>query len=574
MRVPMSNVLYYGDNLPVLRKWVADETVDLVYLDPPFNSKRMYNQIFKGSEAQAGIFKDYWEWDDVAEAAYREITGAGSRAPRALVILLEALYRVLEKDRDTLGYLSLMSQRLLELHRVLKPTGSLYLHCDPTASHHLRLILDAIFDAENFLSEIVWKRYGAHGDARRYGAVHDNILFYGKSKDVAFTKQFVPYTEEYAASRFKFVDKDGRRYQEQNLSSPNPRPNLTYPYTASNGVTYHPHKNGWKCELERMRELDREGRLHFPKDPKGRLRLKMYLDECEGVPLQDVWTDIIFGSSSKERIGWPTQKPRELLERIVQASSKLGDLVLDPFCGCGTTIEACERLGREWFGIDVAPEAVDIIRERMAKIGADVNVKGWPEDMRGAVRLAKDDKVGFQRWAVFKAGGRLPDGRQYKGGADGGVDGEILYSDGDRKQRAIISVKAGGVGADDIRVLRNVVQDTRSQMGIYVSMLEPTKAMRDIAREGGFITDSKGREYRKIQLLTIEQIIDKGEAPDLPGHNVTPDSVRPEPRKGENLTFQFTKTKGTVRGAPEKTGRKGATKSTEAPASSRRSGRK
>lgn len=326
----MAGILYCGDNLEVLEQYVPEESVDLVYLDPPFNSQRTYNIVYKGSRAQEEAFKDYWAWEEVAGQYARLV--ASARIPLRLRKLLRALHELLiDEDSDLLAYLTMMAPRLVALHRVLKTSGSLYLHCDPTASHYLKMLLDAVFGTRNFLSEVVWKRYGAHGDSSTYGAVHDVILFYGKSQSAFFCKQFVPYTEEYAASRFRHVDENGRRYQEQNLASPSPRPNLTYPYKASNGVIYQPHPNGWKCELPRMQQLDREGRLHFPKSPRGRLRLKMFLDESEGVPLQDVWTDITFASTSKERIGYPTQKPVALLERILRASSRAGDLVLDPF---------------------------------------------------------------------------------------------------------------------------------------------------------------------------------------------------------------------------------------------------
>lgn len=567
----MSGVLYYGDNLPVLRKWVEDESVDLIYLDPPFNSKRMFNQVFKESAAQSAVFKDYWEWDDAAEAAYREIIGTASHAPRALVALLEALHRVLERDKDLLAYLSMMGLRLLELHRVLKPTGSLYLHCDPTASHYLKLILDAVFGGDKFGNEIIWQRTNARIAADRWPRVHDTLLFYSKTEKPAFTPLKIQ-AEVAKLPHTLITGADGQKYQTFELTAPN----LRFGETGKEWRGFQPAKMGrcWANPPAVMDQWDEQGLIHWPKKPGAwprRRAAEPFTHEDRMVTVGDVWTDIDrINQSAKERLGYPTQKPLALLTRILEASSRPGDVVLDPFCGCGTTIEACESLGREWVGIDVAPQAVGIIRDRMEKIGVtDLKVVGWPMDLDGAKMLARDDKIGFQRWAVFMAGGRLPDGRHYSGGADGGVDGEVIFDDGGRKLRAIISVKGGGVGANDIRVLRNVVVDTRSEMGIFLSMLEPTKAMRDVARDGGFFTDSKGVEHRKIQLYTAEQLL-KRERLDIPGLNVTPESTRPGPRKGQTLALPF------GRAGTAKTGKPKAPKRDEetAPKSSKRSGKR
>lgn len=259
------NTLYYGDNLDVLRQHIADASVDLVYLDPPFNSNASYNVLFaERSGAQSGAqiqaFEDTWRWDQTAAAAYEETVETGgedvSRTMQAFRTILGA--------SNMLAYLAMMAPRLIELQRVLKPTGSLYLHCDPTASHYLKLLLDAVFGPENFRSEIVWKRYGAHNDSKSYGRVHDVILFYSRGKAPYFQKQHQAYEAEYVAQRFRFSDPGGRKWSEQNLASPNPRPNLTYHFTAKNGATYQPPPNGWKYTPDRMQKLDDEGRLHYP----------------------------------------------------------------------------------------------------------------------------------------------------------------------------------------------------------------------------------------------------------------------------------------------------------------------
>ncbi len=543
----MPGDLYYGDNLFVLRKWIDDGSIDLVYLDPPFNSQRSYNQIFKGSAAQERVFKDYWEWDDAADAAYREVVGASSKAPRALIALLEALHRTLAHEKDTLAYLSMMTCRLLEMHRVLRQTGVLFLHCDPTASHYLKLVLDAIFGGQCFQNEIIWQRTPSKAlTTRRLPNNHDVILYYSKGDQGTWNDDatFVPYDaddlDEKTDEKYAQRDASGRRYQLTSLINPNPnRPNLTYEFL---GVT-----RVWRWTRERMQAAFDQGLVVQPR-PGSVPRFKRYLDQQKGKPLGDVWTDIPpLNSQAKERLGFPTQKPVALLERIISAVTNPGDVVLDPFCGCGTTIEACERLRRAWIGIDVAPRAVDIIRDRLARIGVSPNVLGWPMDIDGAKRLAHDDKIGFQRWAVFMAGGRMPDGRKYKGGADGGIDGEILFEDGGRTWRAVVSVKGGGVKADDVRVLRNVVIDNRADMGVLLSMEEPTKGMRDVARDGGFVTASNGMEFRKIQLLTAAQLL-RRELPELPGRNVTPESARPGPKKGQTLPLPFGRVPTTARG--------------------------
>lgn len=427
--------------------------------------------------------------------------------------MLQAMRAFLGQN-DMMAYLAMMAPRLVELRRVLKPTGNMYLHCDPTASHYLKLMLDAVFGGENFFSEIVWRRYGAHGDAHRFGAVHDLILFYGKTRDAKFNKQFVPYTDEYAESRFRHVDSNGRRYQEQNLSSPNPRPNLTYPYNASNGVTYQPHPNGWKCDIERMRQLDREGRLHFPKDSSGRLRLKMYLDEAEGVPLQDVWTDVMLASSAPERLGYPTQKPEALLERIILASSNPGDVVLDPFCGCGTTVAVAERLGRRWIGIDVTHLAIALMKRRLEDtFGSDLSpyeVIGQPRDVPSAQALAEQNRHQFEWWAVDLVEARPAQDKRK--GADKGVDGYINFFDDESgtAKTIIVQVKSGHVNAAHIRDLKGVLERENAPIGILVTLEDPTKPMRQEAVATGFYSPElfPGHQYPRLQILTIRELLE------------------------------------------------------------------
>lgn len=365
----MPGDLFYGDNLEVMRRHVANESIDLVYLDPPFNSDRNYNLIHKGSQAQERAFADTWTWDDKADRAFRELTDrvpSGVWVPPELTALMLAMKEFLYRDhRDTLAYVSMMAIRIVELHRALRTTGSLYLHCDPTASHYLKMILDAVFGPQNFRNEIVWKRKAGRGETNhapiRFGVSTDSILFYARSADAPFNRQIRPSNPKYIASKFTHTDEQGRRYRLDNITSPSYRPNLVYEYKG-----YKPPRNGWAVSPERMAEMDREDRLYLPADKSRRIQRKRYLDELEGETVDSLWDDIApVNSQAKERLGYPTQKPLSLLDRIIQASSRPGDLVLDPFCGCGTTVEAAETLKRKWIGIDIAIRAIDVIKDRL-----------------------------------------------------------------------------------------------------------------------------------------------------------------------------------------------------------------
>lgn len=519
---PDKNRLYYGDNLEVLRESIATESVDLVYLDPPFNSNRAYSVLFKeksgdDSQAQMEAFDDTWTWSHETEALYAELMQSPA-TPGKAKDALEAFRRLLG-DNDVQAYLVMMAARLVELHRVLRPTGSLYLHCDPTASHYLKVLLDAIFGPKGFRSEIVWKRYGAHNDAKGYGAVHDVILYYAKGVPT-FNKQFGEYDEIYVAQRFRFADPDGRRWAEQNLASPNPRPNLTYPFTAKNGITYDPPANGWKFTEARLRTMDDEGRLHYPAKAGGRLRQKNYLDEAKGVPVQDVWTDVPhIGGTSPERLGYPTQKPVALLERIIQSSSNEGETVLDPFCGCGTAIDAAQRLGRRWIGIDVTTLAVDLIDARLRHtygegIRESYEILGIPRDTAGARALFERSPFEFERWCVMQLDGQ-PNEKQV---GDRGVDGVIRFPlDGKHNTgRVLISVKGGATNPGHVRDLIGTVESQRAAMGVFVCMAQPTAGMIEAAnRSGTYNHPANGQPFPRVQLLTVADML-AGQRPHMP----------------------------------------------------------
>lgn len=511
-----ANTLFYGDNLPILRDYIADESVDLVCLDPPFNSKRDYNLLFKtpkghSSEAQITAFEDSWHWGEQAEHEYAEILKQPNTAAAEMI---QALRRFL-RENDMLAYLVMMGNRLLELHRVLKPTGSLYLHCDPTASHYIKILLDAIFQPGHFRSEVMWKRTYSHNDPKNYGNILDSIFYYTKSQQFTWNKIHTPYTQEYIDKYYRHTDSDGRRYQLVSLRSPHPRKNLQYDYKG-----YKPHPNGWAVSLEVMQKLDAEGRLHFPNNPDGAIREKYYLDEMPGVPLQSLWDDIgPISAQAQERLGYPTQKPLALLERIVNASSNPGDVVLDPFCGCGTTVHAAQKLGRQWIGIDITPLAISLIEKRLKEAFPNLHfqVEGLPKDLDGAQRLAsQQDKYPFQWWACA-----LVDAQPYQGkkkGADGGIDGLIYFQDDKgAAKKIVVSVKGGeSVGVSQIRDLAHVVDREKAAIGLFVTLTPPTRPMKVEAVSAGHYHSAHFGDYDKIQILTIEGLLNGSESPHYP----------------------------------------------------------
>ena len=504
------NHLYYGDNLQVLRDSIATESVDLVYLDPPFNSQANYNVLFRSptglqSQAQIEAFGDTWHWNEAAEKAFDEVmTGDNSDVAEMLRAMRSFL-----KENDMMAYLTMMAVRLQELHRVLKPTGSLYLHCDPTASHYLKVLLDSVFGADRFLNEVVWQRTGAHNDAKRFGRVTDTILLFSKTSNYTFNPQYAGYTPEYIAERYRYTDPDGRLFWPNTATSPSPRPNMMYEWK---GCPSPP--NGWRFERATMERLEREKRLYYSKT--GMVYVKNYLDEQKGRAAQNLWADIFMSKSGAERLGYPTQKPVELLERIVATSSNIGDVVLDPFCGCGTTIHAAEKLDRRWIGIDVTHLAISLIERRLkdAFPGTSFDVHGTPKDIEGARALALLDKYQFQWWAVSLVDA-IPYGGKKKG-ADGGIDGHIYFKpDGKTTEKAIVSVKGGdNVGVTMVRDLGHVIDREKAKVGVFITLTEPTKPMEIEAVKAGYYVTEHGK-FPKIQILTIADLF-AGKKPHLP----------------------------------------------------------
>ncbi|MEO8926217.1 MAG: DNA methyltransferase, partial [Caulobacteraceae bacterium] len=511
-RTPTANTLFYGDNLDILRAYIEDESVDLVYLDPPFNSNATYNVLFKSptgeaSQAQIEAFDDSWHWNIGAERAFDEVVQSGNSDAANMLIALRSFLG----ENDMMAYLVMMAVRLIELHRVLKPTGSLYLHCDPVASHYLKTVLDSIFGAANFGNEIVWQRTNSKGLAfTRFARNHDTILRYTKSPKWTWNSQYTAHNQDYVDGFYRFNDEDtGRRYRLADLTNPNKnRPNLTYEFM---GVT-----RVWRWTRSRMEKALQDG-LIVQSKPGGVPALKRYLDEQEGTPVGDVWTDIRpVQSQAQERQGYPTQKPIALLERILAASSNEGDLVLDPFCGCGTTVHAAQKLNRRWIGIDITHIAVGLIQRRLhdAFPMALFDVQGVPKDADSAAALALADKHQFQLWALS-----VVEAQPYKGGrkgADGGVDGYIFFKpDGKTTEKAIVSVKGGGHVSDTmVKDLIVTVEHEKASMGVFITLTAPTKPMIVRAAAAG-LYKTEWRDYPKIQILTVEDLF-SGKRPDMP----------------------------------------------------------
>lgn len=517
----MVNQLFYGDNLRILRNDIRDESVDLVYLDPPFNSKQSYNLLFKhksGEAAQGQIeaFDDTWTWSQESEAQYEELVGGG--APAQVADAMQAMRRLLG-DNDLLAYLVMMTARLVELHRVLKSTGSLYLHCDPSASHYLKIMLDAIFGPERFVNEIIWKRSSAHSDSKQgskhYGRVSDTILFYSKSEVRTWNQQYGPYDQEYIDRDYRRVEEGtGRRFRISDMSGPGGAAKGNPAYEVM-GVTRH-----WRFSKETMEQLIADGRV-VQTSPGAVPQQKRYLDEMPGVPLQNVWTDVpVINNRSKEKLGYPTQKPLALLERIIQTSSNSGDVVLDPFCGCGTTIDAAQKLGRKWVGVDITYLAIDLIEKRLrATYGDEVRetfeVRGVPREIEAAQRLFKQNAFDFERWAVSLVSGE-PNQKQV---GDKGIDGVIRFYLNEKKEtgEALVSVKGGAqLNPAMVRDLRGTVERRGAAMGVFVCMNQPTKGMVEEAQHSGSFTyEFSGASFPRIQLITVAELL-HGKRPAMP----------------------------------------------------------
>jgi site-specific DNA-methyltransferase (adenine-specific) len=521
------NKLYFGDNLQVLRDHVPDESVDLIYLDPPFNSKATYNVLFHEkngtqSAAQITAFEDTWHWGIETEEAFQEVVTQGGK----IGTLLDALRQFLGTN-DMMAYLTMMAIRLKELHRVLKSTGSIYLHCDPSASHYLKLLLDATFGLDYLANEVIWKRTHAHGGAKRFGPLHDVLFFYRKGTAYTWNAQYTQYSEAYKERFFRFADPDGRRYRLTILTGPGTRKGLSgKPWRGIDPTEAGRHwaipgyvrqlllKPNVRSAQEALDQLDEIGRIVWPKKRDGVPAFKQYLDDLPGVPVQDIWDDIYpISSQATERLGFPTQKPEALLERVILASSNEGDLVLDPFCGCGTAIAVAERLQRRWIGIDITHLAITLMRHRLSDVfGGDLapyEIIGDPKDLESAKALALQDRYQFEWWALGLVDARP--GQDKKKGADKGVDGYIYFFD-DRSGKAkkiVIQVKSGHVTASQIRDLKGVIEREKAAIGVFITLEEPTRPMKTETAIAGFYEpkDFPAKKSPRLQIFTINELL-------------------------------------------------------------------
>ena len=474
-----NRTLYFGDNLDILREKIPDESFDLIYLDPPFNSNRSYNVLFKegiqDSPAQIKAFEDSWHWNRESKQNFDYLVRKTSADISDLMLAFEKIIG----HNDMLAYLAMMTVRLIELKRVLKKTGSIYLHCDPTASHYLKIILDAIFGKRNFRNEIVWCYRGGGYPKKDFGRRHDIIFRYSKGSSYYFNVNAVriPYSQE-SAERLKYKAKSFRGEKIYDDYEINP----------------------------------------------------------EGKHPEDWWEIQPIAPSAKERIGYPTQKPEALLEKIIKASSKEGDRILDPFCGCGTTIAVAERLKRNWVGIDITTLAINLVKYRLRDqfdLGArQIYVDGLPTDLAGARELFKKDPFEFEYW-VLDLVNAMPAKSKSKNnmrGADKGIDGiiafhkNIINGNGNGKGngkweygKVIVQVKGGKAQRNQIAALKGDVEREKADAGVFITLEKPTKPMISEAVESGEFTTpiTAKKEFPKIQILTIEELL-RGKIPELP----------------------------------------------------------
>ena len=516
------NTLWYGDCLTIMQSMKA-QSVDLIYLDPPFNSNKNYHSIYKDETGrplpdQVEAFCDMWTLDEERERSLRHMPvlmreqGIDDDTVEFWRIWMNALRKT---NPALLAYLSYMVERIVHMRVLIRPTGSIYLHCDPTASHYIKVMLDGVFGHQNFTSEIVWKRTSAHSGANRPGSIHDTLLLYRRSDQGTWNAVYQEYDETYLDAFYTHRDDNGRRWR---------RSDLTGAGTTVDGESRQPWRGinvtekgrHWAYSQDTLDSLDRDGKIHWPKKRGGIPMLKRYLDEQPGVPLQDMWTDIKpIHNLADERMGYATQKPLALLDRIIRVSSNEGDVVLDPFCGCATTLEAANRLNRKWIGIDIAIHAI----KRVARLrltdrcglveGTDYEIKGVPRNLEGAKDLWTRDKYHFQKWAVEQVEGFVTTKRT----ADGGVDGRLYFAVPDTRdlQSMVIEVKGGAnVSIADVRALGNVLERNTALLAGLIVMedLGPTKTrnFKRLMAEAGDLA-VLGVKYPRMQMLTVGQIL-------------------------------------------------------------------
>jgi DNA modification methylase len=564
------NKLYYGDNLAVLRGTdaqgrpnIPDGSVDLVYLDPPFNSRQDYNVLFaekdgNRSSAQITAFKDTWEWNLESLAAFEDVVERGGKVSDAM-----RAFKTLLGNTDMMAYLAMMAPRLLELHRVLKDTGSIYLHCDPTASHYLKLLLDAVFGPENFRSEIIWRRTGSHNKAQRWAPVHDTIFFFTMSSNYTWNNPKRPYMLGHVKEHFVWDEKlqayrtnyygnvltgSGVRKGESGQVWKGFNPTAKNRHWAIPGALWEDAPVEMDVSsLSQHEKLDllyemglvtiKEGqawpvyqRRIVTGDGPAAADLWAYQPYTEGTvfaTMKDIDSDVRWLSPrDAERLGYPTQKPEGLLERILKASSNEGEVVLDPFCGCGTTVQVAQKLNRRWIGIDVTHLAIGLIKARLDDafgpgLRTTYEVIGTPTDLKGAEQLALENKWQFQYWALDLVGARPAEG--IRKGADRGIDGRLIFFEtagaGREAKQILFSVKGGrNIGVAEVRDFLHVLDREKAAIGAYISFASPTGPMKREAAEAGFYTSADGSKYPRLQLLTIQGLMEGTERLERPWH--------------------------------------------------------
>ncbi len=573
----MTNRLYYGDNLDILRSrdYFPDSCIDLIYLDPPFNSNRNYNVLFKSesgadSEAQITAFEDTWHWGETSESTYEAlVVDAPEKVSTAISALLDLIGR-----NQMMAYLVMMTARLVELHRVLKATGSLYLHCDPTASHYLKIILDTIFGLKGYRSEVIWRRH-AHSHslgAKQWPAIHDVLLMYSKGKTWTWNVQYQPYSDEYVKQSFRYTDERGA-YQAYPITGARPGSSEAYAEwkkrRPSPGRAWALPRHGlfpqwldlppegeWRnlSILSKLDVLDELDMIHWPRKQGGQPALKRYLKDAPGKIMEGLWTDLGAKVHTRERLGYPTQKPEALLERIIRASSNAGDIVLDPFCGCGTAIAAAHKLERRWIGIDITHLSIALQKYRLQDMfalrsGLDYEVIGEPATVDAARELATDSanegRYQFEWWALSlvraKPVGGQAGSRKGKKGADAGIDGVINFFDEDargkkRPQTVVVQVKSGKVQAGDIRDLKGTIDREGAAIGVFITLEQPTQLMvKEALAAGVYESPRWGKSFRRVQILTISDLF-AGAGVDMPpqyGSHQRAERWRPEGKQRE-----------------------------------------
>lgn len=534
-----NRTLVRGDNLEEMRRF-PDECIDLIATDPPFNSNRNYFVPYRDEHGQEPdtlirAFTDTWTWGEAAEDAYNHLlVEAGGQIGDTIQGLRQFL-----NETPMMAYLVMMAIRIVEMHRILKPTGNLYLHCDPSASHYLKIILDAIFSASHFRNEIVWQRTSSHNDGNRFGRVHDIILFYSKNPQPLWNPVYTAHDPEYLERAYRHEDEKGR-YRVDNLTASGVRQGESGQVwrdvdpTAVGNHWRAPRREAWPEGVEppenyeslsvheKLDVLDANGLIYWP--PRGRVPgFRRYLSTSRGRRVTDVVTDINpLASNSRERTGYPTQKPTELYKRFITASSNESDLVLDPFCGCGTTLVSAEELNRRWIGIDLTYLSIGAVRQQFERLFPQhrerVTVVGTPENEEQALELARHNPHAFEEWCIthvlkFRSNDRR--------GADGGIDGTTRFPLGriqgrQAHGRAVAQVKGGNYTLGHIRDFRTAMQNVEADLGVFVVTRPPTQGMlTEASRAGTYTHPSYDLSVPVLQIYEIQEYF-RGILPKLP----------------------------------------------------------